>query len=111
MEIMMDFWMLRMFVQLCAHVRWKSLTSRHKCFLKVYAAVDHFGDDTACDFLPRVSLSYSHAVTAVSDIDHDHKVSRHEFAHFIFHMAAADLVHQQTDPGPPKVSMHISITY
>ena len=37
---------------------------------------------------------------AVSDVDHDHKVGRHEFAHFIFHMAAADLVHQETDVSP-----------
>lgn len=35
---------------------------------------------------------------AVSDIDHDHKVGRHEFPDFIFHMAAADLAHQ--DPIP-----------
>lgn len=29
----------------------------------------------------------------VSDVDNDHKVGRHEFADFIFHMAAADLAH------------------
>lgn len=30
---------------------------------------------------------------AVSDVDSDHKVGRHEFDDFIFHMAAADLAH------------------
>ena len=29
----------------------------------------------------------------VSDVDSDHKVGRHEFDDFVFHMAAADLAH------------------
>lgn len=32
-------------------------------------------------------------MSAVSDVDSDHKVGRHEFDDFIFHMAAADLAH------------------
>lgn len=41
----------------------------------------------------------------VSDVDSDHVVGRHEFADFIFHMAAADLAHS-SDPSvdsAPKV--------
>lgn len=42
--------------------------------------------------LPQTLLS-CFDVSAVSDVDSDHKVGRHEFADFIFHMAAADLAH------------------
>lgn len=46
-----------------------------------------------------VNLSSS---SAVSDVDSDHKVSRHEFDDFIFHMAAADLAHGSQ---PQEVSL------
>ncbi len=43
---------------------------------------------------------------AVSDVDSDHVVGRHEFADFIFHMAAADLAHGSDPIGEaaPKVT-------
>ena len=36
---------------------------------------------------------------AVSDVDSDHVVGKHEFADFIFHMAAADLAHGSEPSG------------
>lgn len=44
----------------------------------------------------------------VSDVDSDHVVGKHEFADFIFHMAAADLAHgsEPTGDTKPQASQH-----
>lgn len=44
----------------------------------------------------------------VSDVDSDHVVGKHEFADFIFHMAAADLAHgsESTGDTKPQASEH-----
>lgn len=53
------------------------------------------------DVLLALLLTLS-SCSVVSDVDSDHKVGRHEFDDFIFHMAAADLAHGSQ---PQEVSL------
>lgn len=48
--------------------------------------------------------------SAVSDVDSDHKVGRHEFADFIFHMAAADLAHSSQPQQEVQVCPSVKVS-